>query len=120
MAHSIRIRELAVVAIEKGKDRKEIVETFNISLASLKRWLKQKSEQGHLRIGKPPGAARKLDETALKFVKQQIKKKPDINLKELCQVLTEQGYYPISVKTMQRVVKRLGLSRKKNALPSQT
>ena len=121
MAHPKEIRERAVAAVEaQGKDRKEVVETFDISLASLKRWLKQKREQGHLLIGKPPGAPPKSNEAALNYLRGHVKEKPDATLKERCQALVAQGYRPVSDKTMSRILARLGFSRKKNALPPQT
>lgn len=116
MAHPLEIRERAVAAVTKGKDRNEIVESFEISLASLKRWLKQKKEQGHLRIGKPPGAPRKLDQASLDYVKEHVKEKADASLAERCQAVVAQGYKAVSRQTMQRGLKRLGISRKKKRI----
>ena len=116
MAHPIEIRERAVAAVAKGKDRNDVVETFEISLARLKRWLKQKKEQGHLAIGKPPGAPRKLDQASLHYVKQHVKEKADASLAERCQAVVAQGYKAVSRQTMQRGLKRLGISRKKKRI----
>ena len=116
MAYPIEIRERAVAAVEKGKDRNDVVETFDISLASLKRWLKQKREQGHLRIGKPPGAPVKLDEATLRYLKQHVKEEADASLAERCQAVVAQGYKAVSRQTMQRGLKRLGISRKKKRI----
>jgi transposase len=121
MAHPLEIRERAVKAIEeKGQEKADVVMMFAISLASLNRWLKQKREHGHLEIGKPPGAPAKLGAKGYEALAAQVKARPDATLAERCELLLEQGHERISRSTMQRMLARLAMTRKKNLLPPQT
>ncbi len=117
MAHALEIRKRAVTAVEEmGKEKAEVVTMFAISLASLNRWLRQKREQGHLAIGKPPGAVAKLGASGRKVLEAQLKTHPDATLDERCELLLARGYGPVGRSTIQRMLAKLGVSRKKNLL----
>ncbi len=121
MAHPLEIRERAVLAVnEKGRDKAEVVTILGISLASLNRWLKQYREQGHLKIGHSPGAPSKLTQAGVQALEEQVKAHPEATLAERCSLLAEQGYAQLSCSSMQRMLARLRLTRKKNVLPSPT
>lgn len=55
--HSISedLRERVVRALDQGKSRQEIVKLFGVSLATLKRYLKQRREAGSLKPKAIPG-----------------------------------------------------------------
>jgi transposase len=57
-AYSQDLRERVLRAVDQGRPRAEIVQLFGISLATLKRYLKQRREEGHVRPkvipGRPP------------------------------------------------------------------
>ncbi len=47
-AYSVDLRQRAVAAVAAGTPRSEVVRLFGLSLATLKRLLKQQREVGHL------------------------------------------------------------------------
>lgn len=115
MAHALEIRKRAVAAVEEmGEEKAEVVTMFAISLASLNRWLRQKREQGHLDIGKPPGSAVKLGASGRKALEAQLKTHPDATLDERCKLLLAQGYGPVGRSTIQRMLVSMAITRKKN------
>lgn len=121
MAHPLEIRKRAVTAVEEmGQEKAEVVTMFAISLASLNRWLRQKREQGHLEIGKPPGAVVKLGTSGYEALEAQLKTHPEATLDERCELLLAQGYERVGRSTLQRMLAKLGVTRKKNLLPAQT
>lgn len=121
MAHPLEIRERAVAAVEEiGREKDEVVTVFAISLASLNRWLKQKREQGHLEIGKPPGAVAKLGANGCELLQAQLKTHPEATLDERCELLVEQGYERVGRSTVQRMLAGMAITRKKNLRSPQT
>ena len=48
-AYSQDVRERVLRAVDQGYPRAEIVQFFGISLSTLKRYLKQRREEGHVR-----------------------------------------------------------------------
>jgi transposase len=49
-AYSEDLRQRIVAAIDRGMSRAEALTTFRVSLASIKRYLKQRRETGHLTV----------------------------------------------------------------------
>src|SRR4030095_3227173 len=59
--YSEDLRARVVAAVERGTKRSEVVETFAVSLPTIKRWLKQRRETGALTpksISGPPAIKR--------------------------------------------------------------
>ena len=54
-AYSEDLRERVVRAVDQGRSRQEIVNLFGVSLATLKRYLKQRRETGSLKPKTIPG-----------------------------------------------------------------
>ena len=54
-AYSQDLPERVLRAVDLGRERREIVELFGISLATIKRHLKQRREEGHVRPKAIPG-----------------------------------------------------------------
>ena len=59
-AYSKDLRIRALAAVEWGIARKEVVGTFGVSLATLKRWPKKKREGGDLSPGVSTGRKRRI------------------------------------------------------------
>lgn len=115
MAHPIELRTRAVTAVEeKGVAKAEVVTLFEVSLASLNRWLKQKRERGHVEIGKPTGASAKLGLQGYKVLKAQVKAHPEATLDERVALLVEQGHERVGRSTVQRMLANMRITRKKN------
>jgi transposase len=54
-AYSQNLRERVLRAVDLGRERLEIVQLFGVSLATIKRYLKQRREEGHVRPKAIPG-----------------------------------------------------------------
>ena len=58
--YSKELRLRAVEAVERGIPRKDVVETFSISLTTLKRWLRKRREGKDLSPGTSTGRRRRI------------------------------------------------------------
>lgn len=54
-AHSQDLRQRALRAVDEGKSRAEIIERFQVSRATIKRYVKQRRETGNVRPRPIPG-----------------------------------------------------------------
>jgi transposase len=121
-AYSQDLRERVLRAIDQGKSRKELIELLGVSLATIKRYLKQRREQGHVRPKVIPGRAPKKRTTLEAGLEPQLWAYDDATLQHHCELWEHTHGERISRWTMSRAIKRLGWSRKKRrwVLPSAT
>jgi transposase len=54
-AYSQDLREHVLLAVDHGYHRAEIVQMFSVSLSTIKRYMKQRREEGHVRPKAIPG-----------------------------------------------------------------
>ena len=113
-AYSEDLRQRVVEAVEQGKHPAEVSRTFSVSLASIKRFVKQKREQGHLRSQLPPGRPRKLTTEHEAALGRQVRAHQDASLEEYAELLEEATGQRVSLMTVQRTLLRLGITRKKD------
>src|SRR6266699_352198 len=90
-AYSKDLREHVLRAVDQGHPRAEIVRLFGVSLASIKRYLKQRRETGEL----SPKAI------------------PDSTLEAHCQLWESTHGMWVDHTTMSRAIRRVGWTRKK-------
>ncbi len=118
MAYDKDLRVKAVEAVEDGASQKSVAEMLNIGLASLERWIKRKRETGSVDAISPPGARRKIDKAGEVKLRAHLKENPESKTSELCKYMVSQGYEQVSKSTMNRLLKAMNISRKKNVSPS--
>ena len=114
-AYSADLRERIVDAVANGKRPDEVAELFAVSPASVRRFVRQRRERGHLRAALPPGRPRRLSAADEAVLLEQLTAKPDASLAELGRRLAAATNEQVSVMTVWRTVKRLGWTRKKDA-----
>ena len=113
-SYPVEMRRKAVKAYLEGKGTQEkIADIFGMSVSSLRRYLILYEAEGDVSPKPPPVRESKLDGEDLAWIKRQVEAKPDIALKELCALLSQQSGKVISVPTMCRACQRLDLRRKK-------
>jgi len=113
-AYSQDVRERVLRAVDCGYPRAEIVQMFGISLSTLKRYVKQRREEGHVRPKAIPGRPPKKRAQVEAGVMPQLQAHADATLEHHCD-LWEQAYGArVSRWTMSRAIKRLGWTRKKS------
>ena len=110
------MRKKAVNAYLEGKGTQEkIADIFGISVSTLRRYLILFDRDGNVAPKPHPGRSPTLDEEDLAWIKCQVEAKPDIELKELCALLSQQGGKVVSMPTMCRACQQLDLRRKKKS-----
>jgi len=114
-AYSQDVREKVLRAVDQGKPRREIVDMFGVSLATLKRYLKQRRETGNV-LPKPiPGRPSQKYAPLQAGLVAQLQAHPDVMLEEHCRLWEEAHSMQVSPTTMSRAIRRVGWTRKKNA-----
>jgi transposase len=90
------------------------MEALGVSLATIKRYVKQRRELGHVQPkaipGRPPKKAARLDAELL----PQLQAHDDLSLDQQCELWEQTHGEQVSPKTMDRAIKRLGWTRKKS------
>lgn len=116
MAYSVDLRKRVVAGVlEHGLSIGEAAKLFQVGSATVERYLKQWRERGDLKHRTSPGRPRILDAAQEEQVKQQLAQANDLKLKVRCDQLQETSGVMVSEATMCRTLKRLGMSRKKDA-----
>jgi len=107
------VRERALAAVEDGHRKGDVAAFYRVDPSTLRRWRRRQHLTGSChtlpRSGRPRriGAA---DEAALR---SQVTAHPDATLAEHCQVWQADHGVAVSVPTMGRALRRLGLTLKK-------
>ena len=124
-SYSKDLRLKVLAAADRGTPRKEVLETFGISLATLKRWLKKRAQGEDLSPRPSTGRKRRI----LSSIEQrgalwaQLEENDEATLERHCELWEERRGVRVSISTMSRAIgKRLGWSFKKRRWvpPSET
>jgi transposase len=115
-AYSQDVREHVLRTVDLGHPRAEIVQFFGISLATLKRYIKQRREEGHVRPKAIPGRPPKTRAQVEAGVLPQLQANSDATLEQHCDLWEQTHGERVSRWTMSRAIKRLGWTRKKKSL----
>jgi transposase len=114
-ALSLDLRERVLSACDEGDlTRQEVADDFVVSRSFVQKLLRRRADGGPL-AAKPRsgGAAPLLNERDLERLRGLVHEKPDRTLAELRSALHESGGPAVSVPTVCRALKRLGLPLKK-------
>jgi len=115
-SYSIDLRQKILHAYERqlGSQR-AIADIFGVSLAFVEKLLRRHRTTGTIAPKPHAGGQRsRLDVAAQVQVRRLVHDQPDATLEELCTRAAETTGIRVSVPTMCRVVRRLGLPRKKS------
>jgi DNA-binding transcriptional MerR regulator len=83
-AYSQDLRERVLRAVDRGRPRVEIVQMLGVSLATIKRYLKQRREEGHVRPKAIPGRPPKKRAQVEANVLPQLQAHDDATLEQHC------------------------------------
>jgi transposase len=115
--YSVDLRERIVAAITGGMSRTEAIGTFQISAATLGRYLKQHRETGDLAPRRHSGGAHKqIGPEQQPALQELVAALPDATLAEQCQHWQHHTGVLVSQATMSRALATIGLKRKKRRL----
>ncbi len=71
-----------LLAVERGMPRKEVVEVFDVSLATIKRWLKRRHETRDVETGPLPGRPPMKGAALREWLPAQLSANPTLTLAE--------------------------------------
>jgi transposase len=114
--YSLDLRERVVRACDdRMGTRQEIAEMLGVSVSFITKLLRRRSRENSI-AAKPHrgGGKASLDQNDLKRVRQFVDEQPDATLSELCERLRSTGGPTVHLWTMCRMLKHLGLVRKKS------
>jgi transposase len=114
--YSKELRIRAVDALERGIPRKDVVETFCVSLTTLKRWLRKRREGEELSPGTSTGRKRRILANAEEegILWEQLEENDDATLERHCEMWEEKTGVRVSVSAMSRAIReKLGWTYKK-------
>lgn len=115
--YSKELRIRAVEAVERGIPRKAVVETFSISLTTLKRWLRKRREGEDLSPGTSTGRKRRILASAeeRRALWEQLEENDDATLERHCALWEAERGVRVSPSAMSRAIRhKLGWTYKKS------
>ncbi|GHO65651.1 hypothetical protein KSC_045430 [Ktedonobacter sp. SOSP1-52] len=101
--------------MDLSRPRAEIMQLFGVSSATIKRYLKQRREEGHVQPKAIPGRPPKKRTQVEAGVLPQLQAHDDATLEQHCAMWEQTHSERVSRWTMSRAIKRLGWTRKKVA-----
>jgi transposase len=114
--YSVDFREKIVKAYKQGNTSvRKVAARFDVSKAFVQRMLKQQKVEGHLQPGKHGGGMKRELAGFEVQLAEMVEKLPDATLSEYCEYWGETYHHWVSISTMCRALKKLSLTRKKNA-----
>lgn len=112
-AYSEDLRERVLRAVDQGRSRAEMVQLLGVWLATIKRYLKQRRDEGQVRPKAIPGRTPKKRAKVEAGLEVQLRAHEDATLEQHCAFWEQAHGEPVSRWTMSRAIKRLGWIRKK-------
>jgi transposase len=115
-AYSYDLRLRVLHAVDQGKSRAEIIKTFDVSRATIKRYLKLRRETGDVKPKAIPGRPAEKGAALQAGLLPQLEANPDATLVEHCQFWEATHGIQVSSATMSRAIQHLNWTRKKKTI----
>ncbi len=112
-AYSVDLRQRVLAALDRGMTRAQVIDTFAVSLATIKCWRAQQRDTADLTPKTPPGRLRTITVEQHAVLWAQLEADNDATLAMHTQWWNEVHGSMISERTMSRAITRLGWTRKK-------
>ena len=106
-------------AIDEGQARAEIIERFQVSRATIKRYVKQQRETGNVLQRPIPGRPPRIGTALQMGVQELLEAHPDASQNEYCQWGEAEHGMPVSRASMSRAIHAIGWMRKKGRSTNQ-
>jgi transposase len=118
-AYSQEVRQQVLRAVDAGISRAQIIERFQVSPATIKRYLKQRRETGNVLPRPIPGRPPRKKAALRVGVQELLHAHPEASQQEYCQWWEAEYGIPVSRASMSRAIHALGWTRKKGKKPGQ-
>ena len=112
-AYSQDLRQRVVRAVDAGQSQAEIAKTFAVSVATIKRYLKQRRETGHVLAKAIPGRPAHKGALLQAHLRAQLEAHPDATREEHCRLFQAEHGLEVSTASISRARASLGWTRKK-------
>jgi len=112
--YSQDLRERALAALEAGKTQAEVAAQFQIHKSTLEKWWYRWRDTGSCAALPAASGPKRTLQAAEKFIREEVKKQPDLTLEELCERVQKAKGLVASRSMMCRELKLLKLPRKKS------
>ena len=112
-AYSEDLRQRVVDAVEQGYPRTEIVQLLGVSLATIKRYLKQHRQMGHVKAKIIPGRTPKKLAALQTGLVDQLRASPEVSLERHGEIWEQTHGMQVSRWTMSEAIRRVQWTRKK-------
>lgn len=116
-AYAIDLRERILRAVDDGVPQREVARRFDVSRATVQRYVRLRRETGRIAPRPRPGPAPRLGVAAQPALRAQLAAAPDATLAQHCATWERTHGVRVSVATMHRAIARLGWTRKKRPSP---
>ncbi|HTI15992.1 MAG TPA: IS630 transposase-related protein [Dictyobacter sp.] len=113
-AYSQDLRQRVLRAIDAGASQGKVAETFAVSVATIKRYLKQRRETGHVEPKSIPGRPAVKGAVLQAHLLAQLQTYPDVRREEHCRLFKETYGIEVSTASITRARQALGWTRKKS------
>lgn len=112
-AYSPDLRQRVLRAVDSGHTQAEIAKTFAVSTATIKRYVKQRRETGHVRARVIPGRPAKHGAALEAGLLAQLEAHPDATLEEHARLWQAEHGLSVGRDSISRAIAHLGWTRKK-------
>jgi transposase len=111
-AYSQEMRQQVLHAVDEGISRDQIIERFQVSRATIKRYLKQRCETGNVLPRPIPGRPPRKKAALQMGVQELLEAHPEASQREYCQWWEAEYGIAVSRASMSRAIHGLGWTRK--------
>lgn len=115
-AYPVELRTRIVQAVAAGTPRREVARLFIVSPRTIRRYSAEHRQSGDLTPGTSPGRPPTMGPDHAAALRTQVAAHPDATLADHCARWEQDQGVRVSVATMSRAIRRLGITVKKSAL----
>lgn len=112
--YSADFRERLLSAIDAGLSQAEASRTLGVSTSTITRWRQRRDVTGSVAPVPRPGRTPTVGPDQASALRAQVARHPDATLAEHCRHWALDHGVTVSVATMSRAIRRLGITRKKS------
>ncbi len=112
--YSVDLRERLLGAIDAGLSQAEAARLFGVGTSTITRWRQRRAQTGTLRPTPRPGRSLRLGAAQAPALAEQVATHADATLAEHCAMWAREHGGAVSVATMSRAIRRLGITVKKS------
>ena len=112
-AYSQDLRQRVLRAIDSGESQIETAEAFAVSVPTIKRYLRQRRETGHVLPKGIPGRPARKGAVLQAHLRAQLEAHPDATREEHCRLFQAEYGIQVSTASISRARAALGWTRKK-------